>query len=32
MLMTIVAIVFFVVLLVASFITGKWLESKERNY
>ena len=32
MLMTIIAIAFFVLLLVASFITGRWLENKERKY
>lgn len=32
MLMTIIAIVFFVTLLFASFVVGRWLESKERNY
>ncbi len=32
MFMTIVALVFFASLLIAAFITGRWLEGKERKY
>lgn len=32
MLMNIVTILFYVVLLTAAFITGRWLENNERKY
>ena len=32
MFMTIVTIIFYIVLLTAAFIAGRWLENKERKY